>query len=32
MTELHDMHVFFCRRYDRVNDAFIDIPPEAREE
>lgn len=32
LTELHDMRVFFCRRYDRANDTFVDIPPEAREE
>jgi hypothetical protein len=32
VVDLHDMRVFFCRHYDRVNDAFVDIPPEAREE
>jgi hypothetical protein len=32
LTELHDMRVFFCRRYDCATDAFVDIPPEALEE
>lgn len=32
LTELHDMRVFFCRGYDRANDAFVGIPPETLEE
>ncbi|MEH2506676.1 hypothetical protein V1290_005487 [Bradyrhizobium sp. AZCC 1578] len=32
VVELHDMRVFFCRGYDRATDAFVAVPPEAREE
>ncbi|OKO83227.1 hypothetical protein AC630_11750 [Bradyrhizobium sp. AS23.2] len=32
VTELRDMRVFFCRRYDRAADAFVDIPPDGLEE
>ncbi len=32
VTELRDMRVFFCRRYDRAADAFVDIPAEGLEE
>jgi hypothetical protein len=27
LTELHDMRVFFCRRYNRKSDRFIDVDP-----